>query len=185
MTGLELGEIQVSRAVPFSLGLAVGFPLSGGKHIRAIESCFGETLFFWFSVFNVCCFTAGLEKAGEQKWGAEVGRGPPLSEANFCASQARLRPWPLGSSAPLPLWPARAPGQDSPLSCHVGFAKALPPSAAERPPHLVSLLPRGLGTRGPAPGPAPPPRPGCRAQPLSRCPGVSRPSAPPAPRARR
>lgn len=77
MTGLELDEIQVGQAVFFILGFAAGFPLSAREaYVRNKVLCFGKALSFWISTFNICCFAAGLEKAGVQKRGGEVSDGP-------------------------------------------------------------------------------------------------------------
>lgn len=199
MTGLELDEIQVGQAVFFILGFAAGFPLSAREvYVRSKVLWFGKALSFWISTFNICCFTAGLEKAGVQKWGGEVSDGPS------CRGGISLLPRASSLFIPVPLsWsPPSAPklasshltaGLPSLLPCRLGKS----PSSSLRSPGSLSIRLtssasfRGGVGGGSAPGnrhrvllswPPPPASSVPGIPPLSRCPRVSVPSAPPASR---
>lgn len=146
MTRLELGEIQVREAIFFILGLAVGFPLSGGKHMHTIKFRVSARLSSFGFLFLIC--VSLHEDLTEQECRSGVAGSVMAPRAGGCDSFSGPRA--LHPSSPLPISTPNLPsshptaGLPSLLLYHFGHSlSSLPiPGALERVSHLLSLLPR-------------------------------------------
>lgn len=120
ITGLELGEIQVGQAALFVLGLAVGFPLFGGKQMCVIKTPVLVRLFSFDFLFLIrVALQQDFRKQGSSSravrsvmvphvgWGFLQSPGPAAPEVPWLpCPPPHLHPRP-------PTWPPRTP-----VSCY-------------------------------------------------------------------